>query len=112
MVDPTSALLTASEGNYILVLLSIMVLAMLSVFALMVRWILYENPKRWEEATSRILDKFDLLITAYREHDMQAKAIKCETSEIKETTSDIRDRTKELATTIERRPCIVNGGNR
>lgn len=109
MAEPAAALVDAAGGDFFLTLLSFLIIFIVGVCGYMV----YQMPKNWEKSTDRVVEKIcevikiqtDMqraqteLISCYQKHDIQAKEIKADVSEAKDTA-------KEIKTTLSNRPCI------
>jgi len=99
-VDPTETVLSAANGDFFLLLFSIMFLFCMGIAGFFV----YQMPKQWEKSTERIIEKLGEVVVEtnaikgsiydlskkYNEHDLQAKFILRLNEDIKECVTGVK----------------------
>lgn len=117
LTDAGGALISATEGKYILALLTFLVI-LFSIVVLVVVKLIYEMPKQWERATDAILSRIDKMVDKldyvvqktdlncqiFTQHDKQAAEIKNQTVQIPHI-KDTCDETKSSVGKIEK--CLI-----
>lgn len=118
LTDAGGALISATEGRYILVLLTFLVILFTIIVLVVVKYLIYDNPKNWERAMDSIVGRMDKMVEKldfvmqrtdlncqiFTAHDKQAGEIKTHTLVIPHI-KDTCDETKTSVVNIEK--CLI-----
>lgn len=102
-------LIQAANGDFNLILLAVVVLALLSGFFYLLKNIMEQNTRN----NALIIEKLDKIVEKVGEYQKQTADMFCEKLEKHDAQAKvILDLQKETKTILDNRPCIANGNHR